>query len=258
MLGFGNTRPGCSAVTAGVACDGDLDVCERFPASLCRQALLTLRYADVTGQVICDVSVSERMPGRNQRATETIRITLRRCRTATVAASRASRRNGTTAPPCSDCPAALRVAQAPPRSTAESSGRRSASRRLAASAATRSGVSRRSPCRNGSSSGRCNGSSSGRVLRGLTAPADSSAWRCASHACQASRHGPAPRRQPAASRAGHSSGPPRAVPRRLRRRRGTAREEFVVMPARLRPTRRTCAGAARVSGPVRLADADRW
>ena len=96
------------------------NVCERFPASLCRQALLTLRYADVTGQVICDVSVSERvMPGGMERATETIRITLRRCRTATVAASRASRRNGTTAPPCSDCPAALRVAQAPPRSTAE-------------------------------------------------------------------------------------------------------------------------------------------
>jgi hypothetical protein len=230
MLGFGNTRPGRTAVTASVACDGDLDVCERFPASLCRQALLTIRYADVAGQVICDVSVSERMPGRSQRATETIRISLRRCRPATVAASRASGRNGTTAPPCSDCPAALRAAQAPPRSTAESSSRRSASRCVAASG--------RHQVRGEPAIPVPEWQLLWEVLRGLTASTDSSAWRCATHACHASRHGPAPRRQPAASSAGHSYGPHRAVPLRLRPRRGTAKAVFLVTPARRRPPAR--------------------
>ena len=250
MLGFGNTRPGRTAVTAGVACDGDLDVCELFPASLCRQAPLTLRYADVGGQVICDVSVGERMPGRNQRATETIRVTFRRCRPATVAASRASGRNGTTAPPCSDCPAALRAAQAPPRSTAESSGRRSASRCLAASGATRSGVSRRSLCRNGSSSGRGTAGPDGldrflclalRISCLSGQPAWARAATSASRiACRTQLRTASRRASAIAPSTGDSQG---RIP-------GDARETAA--------TRRTSAGAARVGGAVRLADADRW
>jgi hypothetical protein len=246
MLGFGNTRPGRTAVTAGVAYEGDLDVCERFLASLCWQALLTLRYADVAGQVICDVSVSERMPGRNHRAIEPIRITLGRCRPATVAASRVSGRNGTTAPPCSDCPATFRVAQAPPRSTAESIGKRC----VAASGATRSGVSRRSVCRKDSSS-----------RRGTARPDGLDRFLCLAFriSCLSG--------QPARARAATSasriacrtqlrtaSRPPSAIAPATGdsqgRIPGNTRETAV--------TRTTPARAARVSGPVRLADADRW
>jgi hypothetical protein len=250
MLGFGNTRPGRTAVTAGVACDGDLDVCERFRASLCRQALLTLRYADAAGQVIGDVSVSNRMPGRNQRAAVTIRITLRRCRPATVAASRASGRNGTKAPPCSDRPAALRAAQAPPRSTPESSGRRSGSRCLAASGAIRSGVSRRSLCRNGSSSGRSTARPDGLdrflclALR-ISCLSGQPAWARAANsasriACRTQLRTASRRASLIAPATGDSQG---KIP-------GDACETAA--------TRTTPAGAARVSGPVHLADADRW
>jgi hypothetical protein len=144
-----NVRLG-RALTASADSHRGLDVCHRYAAGHSMQPL-TGNDADVTEQVVCDVSVSERMQGRNQRATKTIRVTLRRCRLATVAGSRASSPNAVTAPPCSGSPAALRAAMASPRSIAESSRKRSALRCLTASAATRSGVSRRSLCPDGSS-----------------------------------------------------------------------------------------------------------
>jgi hypothetical protein len=99
MLGFGNTRCGRSALTAGAACDGDVDVCERNPAGLYRNALLALYDADVAGQVVCVVTVSERMQGRSQRATKTMRTAPGRCQPGMVAGSRPSGRNTTTRTP---------------------------------------------------------------------------------------------------------------------------------------------------------------
>jgi hypothetical protein len=247
MAGFSPCR---AAVTAGVACDGDLDVCERFPAGLSSQRLLALYDSDVAGQVVCDVSVRERMSGRNQRATETVRIALRRCRPASVAGSRASGRNGTTAPPCSDCPAALRAAQAPPPSTLESSGKRSALRCLAVSDGTRSGVSRRCLCRNGGSSRRGTAQPDG--LDGfvcltlcISCPSGQLTWARAATSGQAHRlPDVVPGRSPPCGCDCACDGDSQGT------HLGDARETAATLT--------TSAGAARVSGPVRPVDADRW
>jgi hypothetical protein len=219
------------------------------PAGLFRQALLTPNDADVAGQVVC-FSVSERMQGRNQRATKAIRSTLRRCQPATVAGSRASGRNGATAPHCSDCPAALRAAQPLPRSIAESSGKRSALRCLAASGVTRSGVSRRSLCRNGSSFARDTAQPDGLdrflslALR-ISCLSGQPAWARATTSAMriASRT-----QLQAAPQRGAAIAPATRITR-----------QWILTHAReIVASRTTWTGAARVSGPVRPADADRW
>jgi hypothetical protein len=71
------------------------------------------------------------MQGRNQRAPKTMRIALPRRRPGTVAGSREPGRNGTTAPPHSDCPTALglpRPRRGPQRKAAASARPRAASR----------------------------------------------------------------------------------------------------------------------------------